>query len=476
MALLLYNPVLRKTQGVGCPLSGGERMLDRFPPFIIRKKRRSGPIARERRTPTVQAETRRGDTKDPADGGLDWIEENPQKVKNADIIVGIPSFNEADCIPFVAEQSAIGLKTYFKDYRSVLINCDNHSEDQTREAFLSVDTDIPKIYLSTPAGVKGKGNNFRNLFRKAVEMEAQAVVVVDADLRSITPRWIKNLGEPLFQDYAYVAPIYIRHKYDGTITNHIAYPLSRALYGRRMRQPIGGDFGFSGSMAKLYLDGNLWDECVALFGIDIWMTTLAINSSQPTAQAFLGAPKIHRAKDPAASLGPMFRHVISTIFRMMESFEETWKQVLWSKPTPIFGFGLGETEMPPPVQVNEERLYQSFVDGFKQNLTVYEKTLTQDVCRKIKEIAGLSSEQFELPPALWAKIVYDFALGFHRNTVPRDELIQAFVALYFGRTGSYVKTTQGMELRAVEDYIEEQCLVFEETKPYLVERWEEAQG
>jgi glycosyltransferase involved in cell wall biosynthesis len=424
----------------------------------------------------VQAETTHKSAKDPKGKVLDWIEENPEKVKKADIVVGIPSFNEADCIPFVAEQAAIGLKSYFKDYRSVLINCDNNSEDQTRQAFLSVDTDIPKIYLSTPEGVKGKGNNFHNLFRKAVDLEAQAIVVVDADLRSITPRWIKNLGEPLFQGYGYVAPIYIRHKYDGTITNHIAYPLSRALYGRRMRQPIGGDFGFSGAMARLYLEGKLWDDCVALFGIDIWMTTLAINSSHPTAQAFLGAPKIHRAKDPAASLGPMFRHVISTIFRMMEAFDNTWKQVLWSKPTPIFGFGLGETEMPPPVEVDEDRLYRSFVDGFKKNLHVYEQVLTQEVYVKTKEIAGLAYEQFELPPALWAKIVYDFALGFHLNTVPRDELMEAFVALYFGRTGSYVRTTQGMELRVVEDYIEEQCLVFEETKPYLVDRWEETKG
>ena len=357
----------------------------------------------------MQAETTNGGAKDPKAEVLDWIEENPQKVQQADIIVGIPSFNEADCIPFVAEQAVIGLKTYFKDYRSVLINCDNHSEDQTREAFLSVETDVPKIYLSTPAGVKGKGNNFRNLFRKAVELDAQAIVVVDADLRSITPRWIKNLGEPLFQDYGYVAPIYVRHKYDGTITNHIAYPLSRALYGRRMRQPIGGDFGFSGAMARLYLEGKLWDDYVALFGIDIWMTTLAINSSYPTAQAFLGAPKIHRAKDPAASLGPMFRHVISTFFRLMEAFDQTWSQVRWSKPTPIFGFGLGETEMPPPVQVDEEKLYRGFVDGFKENVQIYEQTLTEDVYRKTKEIAGLPSDQFELPPALWAKIVYDFA-------------------------------------------------------------------
>jgi glycosyltransferase involved in cell wall biosynthesis len=403
----------------------------------------------------------------------DWIEENPDRVEQADVIVGIPSYNEADCIPFVAEQAAIGLKTYFNEHRCVLINCDNASEDNTRDAFLSVDTGISKIYLSTPQGVRGKGNNFRNLFQKAVDMEAKAVVVVDADLRSITPRWIKNLGEPLLQDYGYVAPIYIRHKYDGTITNHLAYPFSRALYGRRIRQPIGGDFGFSGKLASLYLESELWDEYVSLFGIDIWMTTLAINSGFPVGQAFLGGPKIHRAKDPAASLGPMFVHVISSMFRLMEPFQDTWKNVQWSKPTPIFGFGLGETDMPPPVQVNEERLYSEFVGGFQKNEALYRQVLQEDVFGKVKEIAGLSYEHFELPSNLWAKIVFDFALAFYQPGAVRDALVESFVPLYFGRTGSYVRSTQGIQLRAVEDYIEEQCLVFEETKPYLLERWKE---
>ena len=101
-----------------------------------------------------------------------------------------------------------------------------------------------RYIMSTPPGVRGKGNNFQNLFRKVVELGAEAVVVVDADLKSITPQWIKHLGEPLFNEFGYVAPLYVRHKYDGTITNSIAYPLTRALYGRRVRQPIGGDFGF----------------------------------------------------------------------------------------------------------------------------------------------------------------------------------------------------------------------------------------
>lgn len=84
-------------------------------------------------------------------------------------------------------------------------------------------------------------------------------------------------------------PYYLRHKYDGTITNSLAYPLTRALYGQRIRQPIGGEFGFSGALAAHYLDQHVWESEVARFGIDIWMTTEAIACGARVCQSFLGA-------------------------------------------------------------------------------------------------------------------------------------------------------------------------------------------
>ncbi|MDY6853048.1 MAG: glycosyltransferase, partial [Thermodesulfobacteriota bacterium] len=177
-------------------------------------------------------------------------ESNSDNITSAEIIVGIPSYNEATTIAYPTTKASEGLIQYFGDKKSVIINCDNNSTDGTREAFLNTPTEVPKIYLSTPPGVKGKGNNFKNLFKKVVELQAEAVVVVDADLKSITPQWIKHLGEPLMEDFGFVAPLYVRHKYDGTITNGIAYPLTRAVYGRRVRQPIGGDFGFSGRLGE----------------------------------------------------------------------------------------------------------------------------------------------------------------------------------------------------------------------------------
>ena len=131
---------------------------------------------------------------------------NQQNIKKAEMIVCIPSYREADSISYPTTQADEGLRKYFSEYDSVIINCDNNSPDHTREAFLETPTETPKIYLSTEPGLKGKGNNFKNLFQKVVDLKAKAVVVVDADLKSITPEWIKHLGEPLFGGFFLCGP------------------------------------------------------------------------------------------------------------------------------------------------------------------------------------------------------------------------------------------------------------------------------
>lgn len=402
---------------------------------------------------------------------MDYYEENPDHITKADMVVGIPSFNEAPLIPYPTQQAGLGLKQFFPDKDSVIINCDNNSQDGTKEAFFRTETEVPKLYISTPEGVRGKGNNLKNLFKKVCELEAKACIVVDADLKSITPKWIRHLGEPLLQDFGFVAPLYVRHKYDGTITNNIAYPLLRSLFGRRVRQPIGGDFGFSAELAKVYLDPPLWDEKVANFGIDIWMTTIAISQNVPISQSFMGRPKIHKPKDPAADLGPMFRQVVGTMFSMMSKFAETWKTIKWSKPTAIFGFGLGEVELPPPVEVNKSALFQKFHQGIEAFSDLWKAIIEPENFSKLNEVIGMSPNGFDFPSDLWAKILFDYALACRDRKEEEGTIVDSLIPLYYGKTYSFVLKTEEMSTQQAEEYIEEMCMVFEEARPYLDERW-----
>ena len=403
---------------------------------------------------------------------MDIIVENPDHVRTAEIIVGIPSYNEADSIAYPTQMASQGLVDHFPGKKAVIINVDNDSPDGTRDAFMNTPTKVPKIYISTANGVRGKGNNLRNLFEAVVELGASAAVVVDADLKSITPNWIQYLGEPLFTGFNYVSPIYARHKYDGSITNHIAYPMLRTLFGLRVRQPIGGDFGFCGRMARAFLSEKLWNERVANYGIDIWMTSTAIARRFKVCQTFLGSPKSHRTKDPAADLGPMFKQVVMTFFDLMIDFEYLWKETSPSLPSSIFGFGLGIDEKPPTVRINEGALYKSFLSGFDQYRGMWEKIIPKPEWMRLEKIKSLPKEKVYFPSDLWARTLFNFAIAYRNDKLPREDIVEAMIPLYHSRILSFVNKTRQKGTKECEEYFESIVRVFEGEKEYLMKRWD----
>lgn len=403
---------------------------------------------------------------------------NPQNVRHADLIVGIPSYNEADTIALPTDVAGKGLVQFFPSLSTVIVNVDNASEDGTRDVFLSTPTPVPKVYISTPPGVRGKGNNLRNLFKAAVELDARAVVVVDADLKSIEPCWIRYLAEPLMGRFDYVSPIYLRHKYDGTITNHIAYPMLRTLYGLRVRQPIGGDFGFSGRLARAFLAEKVWDDRIANFGIDIWMTTVAIARRFNVTQTFLGTPKIHRPKDPASDLSRMFTQVVATLFNLMVEFEYLWKYIEASRPSAIYGFGLGIDEQPPAVDVDTDALFESFRGGLERYGEIWREVLSMPSFAEIERLAaGADRDAFSYSSTSWARILFDYAVAYkQRSAAERDSLMESLIPLYHSRVLSFVNKTRSYSAREAEEYLENVTRVFEAEKYYLIERWDAAKA
>jgi glucosylglycerate synthase len=396
-------------------------------------------------------------------------EENPRSISKADIVVAIPSFNEADMIGFAAEQAAIGLVEYFGNLESVLINCDNHSTDGTKEAFMNAPGKVPKIYLSTAEDARGKGNNLRNLFEKVRELEAQTVIVIEADIRNIAPYWIRNLGQPILKGAGYVCPLYVRHKYEATLTSSIVYPLIRCLYGRRVRQPDAGDFGFKGELVGHFLESPVWTPSVQHFGVDVWMTTIALNARVPIYQSFMGSPKIHRAKDPYAQLGTVFRQIVGTMFDLMNVHSNFWRLVKWSKPTALFGMDALEVATPVPLDINMNQLHERFLKGFDQFVGLWEKVFDQTQFHKLLEIRSLGLQHFSFPGQTWARILFEAFRAYTKmEGEQRMALLDSLLPLYLGKVLSFVKKTERMSLQQAEEYIENECMVFEENKPYLI--------
>ena len=395
-----------------------------------------------------------------------------EEIESADILVGIPCFNNEKTIEHVIQTVSHGLAKYYKDKRSVIFIADGGSTDDTR--------DVAKEFQIKPwqekmvsiyRGPGGKGTALRSIFEAAHRLDIQACAVVDSDLRSITPDWVQHLLAPVLEKSCqFVAPVYVRHKYDGTITNNIVYNLTRALYGKRVRQPIGGDFAFSKDVVKYYIDQDVWETDVARYGIDIWMTTSAITRNFNICQSNLGV-KIHDAKDPGLHLGPMFRQVLWTVFVLMERHEDIWKKIQGSESVATFGFE-GNWE-PEAVAVNLEGMIENFKIGYGQFSTLWSEIFSRESFEEIQRAASLDSSDFHISTEAWVKILYELSVTFHQWAVNRNKLIDLMTPLYYARVASFVKQTWNMSSAEAEELVEDQALKFEEQKDYLLTIWDE---
>lgn len=399
-------------------------------------------------------------------------------IGKADIVVGIPSWNNARTIGHVVAAVVAGLRKYLPDLKSIVVNSDGGSRDGTQDAVLKAAVDEKSLLLTrhpvhpvhrltTPyMGIPGKGSALRTIFQVAADLDARACAVFDSDLRSITPEWVELLLLPIIsQGYDYVAPYYTRHKFDGTITNNIVYPLTRSLYGRAIRQPIGGDFGFSGSLIRSYLAQDVWDSDVARFGIDIWLTTVAIAEGYKVCQSYLGA-KVHDPKDPGADLSEMLVQVVGSVFDLMETYETRWPGINGSAPVPLFGFHFEVTT--EPIRVDVQRMRNGCARGITELKEIYD-TVIRD--RQMRSRLDDCLDQGLQDDDLWAGLICEFAVAQHARRLPRSHLLKSLTPLYLGRVASFVSRHQESSSAHVEADLEELCGCFARMKPALVRKW-----
>ena len=382
-----------------------------------------------------------------------------------DLVVGIPSYNEAENIGFVVEQVAQGLERYYPHLNTAIINSDNSSQDGTKDVFLRAESgDIPKIYLSTPPGVEGKGNNFHNLFTYLSKYQPKVVVVVDADLRSIRPSWPHSLAEPIINGYDFVAPLYSRNEYDGTITNHLCYPLIFALLGKKIRQPIAGDFAFSARLME-HWRSQRWGRNVRQYGVDIFMTTQAILGDFPVALVGLGS-KVHNPSSP--KLGKMFTQVVDTLFDSLLKSKDRWnRDLIEGDTTPVYGRA---PSLPAPQQlpIDYKDLKRQAAREFTSSQSLILQILPPERGEKVQEM--FRAYRFRLSSLMWMNLVYDFLCSYDRAPDRAGELrvIKALKPLYLARVVSFIRETLELDHTNSEKKIIRQAEIFRFHRHLLV--------
>ncbi len=384
------------------------------------------------------------------------------------IVVGLPTYKNSRTIGKVISALAEGATEHFSDTTALIVVADGGSTDDTIDVAESVELpDNVGRMVTQYQGVAGKGTAIRAVMEVAEIASAKACAVVAADLRSITSEWIDRLVRPVLEAEAdFVTPRYTRDRHEVTINDMIGYPLTRALYGRDVRQPLGGEVAMASKAWKTFLGRDVWETDVARFGIQVWMTTLAINSGWQLYQAPLGTKK-HDYKDPTVGFEPKFLQIVGTVFRMMSIYRRIWPEIDTVQPVPVWG----EVEHldPEPVPTTRQTLWQGFRKGVKRYRRNLKAILDDEQRVLLDEL--LSEERPDFPPEQWAQMVMDFGVVYNRGEGDPDKVALALLPMYYARKATMLRQLEGEPWTAVEEAIQEQAAVFEVTKSHLRERW-----
>src|SRR3990170_58724 len=133
------------------------------------------------------------------------VAEAVARTGEAEIVVGIPSFNNADAVGPLVEEVDAGLRQYFPSRRGVIVHSDGGSTDGTQDRALAA-MPRPDALLQVPFrlhtaqrlsepyhGIPGKGTAVQTIFLVAQRLGTKACVVVDVDTRNTQADWISNL-------------------------------------------------------------------------------------------------------------------------------------------------------------------------------------------------------------------------------------------------------------------------------------------
>lgn len=391
-----------------------------------------------------------------------------QALGPVDIMIGLPTYKNSRTIADVVNALATGVATHFPECKAIILVSDGGSTDDTLKIAQGVALPRPIHLLATEyLGVTGKGSAIRAIMEAAALGGARACAIVDADVRSITPHWIERLIGPILGAEAdFVSPFYTRDRHEVTINDMIAYPLTRALYGRDIRQPLGGEVAMSPRAWQTFLSRDVWETDVARFGTHIWMMTLAINSGWQLYQSPLGT-KTHDYKDPTVGFEPKFMQIVGTMFRLMSIYRRVWPEVRFAQPVPMWG--VAQHLDPEPVPTTRQTLWDGFLKGVKRYRRNLGVILTPEQRQLLKDLT--TSETPRFTPEAWAQVVMDFAVVYNRGEGDPDKVALSLLPLYYARKSTLLKELEGQPWTRVEEAIHQQAEVFMSLKDYLVDRW-----
>ena len=309
----------------------------------------------------------------------------------------------------------------------------------------------------------------QSVFTAADKLQARGCCIIVSKLETMTPSWALRMAQPLFEGQVdLVLPHYARRKFDGLLNASIIAPMTRALYGKRVNNPMGPDFGVSRPLFQRMLAAR---NGVAIGGNRLHplasLTPTALCQNLQITQVHLGT----RSYLPTdwTNISSVLVDVLTPVFLDMDRNAACWQRTRSSAPVPAIG------EAAPSGQdtgtVDTRPMVESFQLGNRELQEIWSLVLPPSTLFELRKLSRLPLEQFRMPDELWVKIVYDFALAHHLRTISRDHLLKSMAPLYLGWVASYANELLSSGATSPERRLERLSIAYETGKSHLFSRW-----
>jgi hypothetical protein len=398
-------------------------------------------------------------------------------VGQVDILVGLPTLNNASTVVDVARAIYTCFTRDFARQRTVMINSDAGSTDGTpeliRDASFS-DGDVLQTSHSlrtlhrvvTPYhGLPGKHTALRTLFAAAELTQAKTLVVIDPAGPATTPERVTELIAPIAHtEVEFLAPRYRRHPRDGALITQLVRPLVRAVYEVGLDEPLGAEFACSGRFASHCLERSIWAEDAARFAIDLWLRTEAIANRYTPGQIWRPATTGTSTTTLREAVRQIFLSLIASL-RAHASFWRTTQSI-----TTLRTWGVDKNGQPAAAEWDHEALAQQARRDITEITPLLEGVLDPPVLSHLlddvlERDAGADDE-------LWVRIVYTFLEATNRGSASTEHLADMFVPIYMWRAARFMSQTAHEPVGVVQTRLNALCDAFQRLKPTLVNGWD----
>jgi hypothetical protein len=399
-----------------------------------------------------------------------------EQVGTADLLIAVAVPVDAERLRTAATQGLMGADS-LSALRSVVAFPGVNGVEPTVKAEMALDQTATEndlrflpytLAAASPSRIPwlAPASTYQAIFAMARELGVSACAVIGFDLAALQSHFLGPMLAPVLANRCELAmPLYSMGKFDGLLNSSILAPLTRALYGKRVRFPLAPDLCIAGKMIaelEVALQRNTAQ------GQDLfWPATEAALRDCPMCQVNVDTQ--HLPPADGVDLSTVLAQTVGPLFAEMNVNAPQWQRIRGSQAVESAGVAV-----PPPsdgVPGDTTPMLETFQLGFRNLQEVWSLVLPPVTLLELKRLARPSGERFHMPDELWVRIIYDFALAYRLRTISRTHLLGALTPLYLGWVASYALEVGNASPKEAEQRVEKLARAYEDGKPYLLQRW-----